>query len=141
MTLGTSQMVVYLSRNTDIDLINMMLIAARGIVDDELAVEGLTAPATSTTLSLAVELLASSLVAIGPGAVNPRTGFVVDGFSRKDGDKSQIDEYEDRGMARIATYIAVNKTTSPIPGMAVVGRRGRRIGEYEEMTEEQEDEY
>ena len=41
----------------------------------------------------------------------------------------------------VDAYIAINSSTSPIPGMAIIGRRGQRIGEHEGMTETQEDVY
>lgn len=40
----------------------------------------------------------------------------------------------------VDAYI-VRNTGCPIPIMAIVGRRGQRIGEHEEMTESQEDVY
>lgn len=110
MTLGTTQGVTDLCKSTDDSLIERQLTMARGIVDDELETEDLTAPTSSTTLSLAVNLLAAALVGLKPGEVEPRTGYSVEGFSRNDGNKSQIDEWQDRGMARIAKYIAVTKT-------------------------------
>lgn len=110
MTLGSEQGVIDLCKSTDTGLIARQLTMARGIVDDELAEADLTAPTSSTTLSLAVNLLAAALVGLKPGEVDPRTGYAVEGFSRNDGNKSQIDEWQDRGMKRIAQYIAVTKT-------------------------------
>ena len=41
----------------------------------------------------------------------------------------------------VDAYIAINISASPLPGIAIVGRRGARIGVYEEMTDTQEDDY
>lgn len=111
MTLGTEQGVTDLCKSTNTDLITRQLTMARGVVEDELAEADLTAPASSTTLSLAVNFLAAAMVGIKPGEVDPRTGYSVDGFSRYDGNKSQIEEWEERGMARIAKYIQIKKTS------------------------------
>lgn len=115
MALGTEEGVTDLCNNSNSALIARQLAMARGVVDDELEAEGLTTPTTSTTLSLAVNLLAAALVGLKPGEVDPRTGYAVDGFSRNDGSKSQIDEWQERGMARIANYIAINTVTTPLP--------------------------
>ena len=119
-----------------------MLIKARARLTKRLAKDGIATPISDTDLDTAVEAIAAKLIGIGPGAVNPRTGFEVDGFSRKDGSKSQLDEWQDIADDSIADYVVtITVATSPIPSMVVVGRRGVRVGEYNEMTEEQEDEY
>ena len=142
MTLGTVQGVIDLCKNTDTNLIDRMLVKARARLTKRLAREGLTPPATDTDLDTAVEAIAAKLVGVGPGAVNPRTNYAVDGFSRKDGNKSQLEEWQDIVDESITDYIAsVNAAVSPIPSMAVVGRRGVRVGEYEEMSTADEDLY
>ncbi len=142
MTLGTAQGVTDLCKNTDSALIDRMLIKARARLTKRLAKDGIATPASDTDLDTAVEAIAAKLIGVGPGAVNPRTGFEVDGFSRKDGSKSQLDEWQDIADESIADYVVtITVATSSIPSMAVVGRRGVRVGEYNEMTEEQEDEY
>ncbi|MEA3324406.1 MAG: hypothetical protein U9Q37_04620 [Euryarchaeota archaeon] len=141
MTLGTVQGVIDLCKSTDTDLIDRMLVKGRARLDKMLAKEGLTAPASDVDLDTAVEAIAAKLVGIGPGAVDPRTMFTVDGFSRKDGSKSQLDEWQDIADECIANYITTKLSSSPIPSMAIVGRRGRRIGEYDEMTTAEEDIY
>lgn len=142
MVLGTAQGVTDLCKNTDTALIDRMLIKARARLIKRLAKKGLSTPTSDTDLDTAVEAIAAKLIGIGPGAVNPRTGFEVDGFSRKDGSKSQLDEWQDIADESIADYIeTITITDSPLPSMAIVGRRGVRIGEYTEMTEAQEDEY
>ena len=115
MVLGGEQGVIDKTNNTDSELIRRALDDARGIVEEELEAVGLTAPTSSTTLSLAVNLIASSLVGLKPGATDPRTGYKVDGFERSDGNKkSQVEEWEDAGMKRIATYIAANTARVPV---------------------------
>ena len=141
MTLGTSQGVTDLCKSTDTGLIDRMLVKARARLTKRLEKEGITVPSSDIDLDTAVEAIAAKLIAIGPGAVNPRTGFAVDGFSRKDGTKSQLIEFEDIADESIADYVATQSSVSSIPCMAIVGRRGVRVGEYEEMTEEQEDVY
>ncbi|MEA3324261.1 MAG: hypothetical protein U9Q37_03865 [Euryarchaeota archaeon] len=144
MTLGTVQGVIDLCKSTDTDLISRMLVKARPMLTNRLllAQEGLATPASDTALDTAVEAIAAVLVGIGPGAVDPRTGYTVDGFSRKDGNKSQLDEWQDIADECIAGYVAAHPAaTSSIPSMAIVGRRGRRIGEYNEMTTAEEDIY
>ena len=142
MTLGTVQGVIDLCKNTDTNLIDRMLVKARARLTKRLAKEGLSAPATDTDLDTAVEAIAAKLIGVGPGAVNPRTNYAVDGFSRKDGNKSQLEEWQDIVDESVADYIAsVNAAVSPIPSMAVVGRRGVRVGEYEEMSTADEDLY
>jgi hypothetical protein len=115
MVLGSEQGVTDLCKSTDSALIARQIAMAQGIVEDELGAAGLTTPTTSTTLSLAVNLLAAALVGLKPGEVDPRTGYSVEGFSRNDGNTPQIDEWEKRGMLRIATYIKINKETVPVP--------------------------
>ena len=142
MTLGTVQGVIDLCGNTDTSLIERMLVKARARLDKMLAKEGLTAPATDGDLDSAVEAIAAKKIGVAPGAVNPRTNFAVDGFSRKDGDKSQLDEWQDIVNESVADYVdTANISTSPIPALTVVGRSGVRIGEYEEMSEEAAESY
>ena len=95
MTLGTSQGVTDLCKSTDSSLIERMLIKARARLTTRLLAKGYITPSSDTDLDTAVEAIAAKLIGIGPGAVDPRTGFAVDGFSRKDGNKSQLDEWQD----------------------------------------------
>lgn len=141
MVLGTEQGVIDLCKNTDSALINRMLVKARARLTKRLAKKGIAVPDTDVDLDTAVEAIAAKLVGTGPGAVNPRSKFEVDGFSRSDG-KSQLDEWQDIADESIADYITmVTITDSPLPNMAVVGRRGVRIGTYTAMSKEQEGEY
>jgi len=41
----------------------------------------------------------------------------------------------------VGAYISANVAVCPIPDISIVGRRGQRIGEHEEMLEATEDEY
>lgn len=52
-----------------------------------------------------------------------------------------IKELTTKAWASVDAYIAHNSGDSAIPGMAIVGRSGRRIGEYEEMEDDAEDVY
>lgn len=141
MTLGSTQGVTDHCGCTDSDLIDRKLTVARAHLDNMLAKAGLTAPSTDALLSDAVDLLAAAAIARKPGAVDPRTNYEVDGFKRTDKSLSQPEEYADQAKEIISDYIAANLSTSPFPGISVVGRKGQRIGEYEEMDEGEEDEY
>jgi hypothetical protein len=114
MTLGTAQGVTDLCKSTDTDLITRVLTKARARLTAILLVEGISTPATDTDLDTAVEAIAAKLIGIGPGAVDPRTGFDVDGFSRKDGTTSQLDEWQELADTSIADYIATH-TASAVP--------------------------
>jgi|GEM_PF-1145372 len=58
-----------------------------------------------------------------------------------DGQDREIKELRERAWEIVNAYITYSSSSCPLPSIAIVGRRGRRIGEYEEMTEEQEDDY
>ena len=135
MTVGTIPGVTDLCGSTDTALITRQLLRARGRLTRRLLKEGVSMPDT------AAEALAASLIAQHPGAVDPRTNYAVDGFSRKDGAASQIAEFRDIAKEIIDDYVAEQTTASPLPTIGIVGRGGRRIGEYEEMDEDEEDVY
>lgn len=140
MTLGSQQGVTDGCSSTDTSLIDRQLVVARGLIDDILEEKGLTTPSSDTSLSLAVDFLACWLISVSPGKVDPRSQFKVDGFERSDSSKkSQPDEYLDSANTWINKYL-VRKGATPmgmeyrVPlGVAVVGRTGRRVGEYEEI--------
>ena len=140
MTLGSQQGVTDLCSSTDTSLIDRQLIVARGLVEDVLTEKSLTLPTSDSTLSHAVNNIACGLIAVSPGKLNPRSQFKVDGFERSDNSKkSQPDEYFDEANTWINRYLArlgvtPIGTTYRVPlGISVVGRTGRRIGEYEEQ--------
>ena len=141
MTLGSTAGVADICGSSDTDLIDRQLTIARAHLDNLLTKSGLTTPDSDTLLSHAVDLLASSFIAIKPGAVDPRTNYVVDGFKRSEKLGSQPGEYAELANMIIENYIAANISESPLPTMSIVGRLGRRIGEYTEMDEDQEAEY
>lgn len=125
MTLGSTQGVTDICGSTDSGLISRQLIIARARLTAMLATEGLTAPTTDVIMSDAVDRLASSYIAGKPGAVDPRTNFEVDGFSRKEKLTSQPEDYANQAAAIIKDYITQN-TAPPIPpGLVVVDRRGQ----------------
>jgi len=110
-----------------------MLVKARARVVSILKTKGITAPSSDTDLDTAVEAIAAKFVATAPGNVDPRTGFTVDGFSRKDGNKSQLAEWQDTADECITDYIATNRSiASSMPVMKVVSRDGVEIGTYTE---------
>ena len=116
MTLGTEQGVTDLCKSTDTALIARALVKARADLTAILLAEGLSTPATDAVLDTAVEAIAAKLIGIGPGAVNPRTGFAVEGFSRRDGSASQLKEWQDLADASIKRYIAsLNASSSAVP--------------------------
>lgn len=139
MTLGSQQGVTDLCSSTDTSLIDRQLIVARGLVEDILTEKSLSLPTSDSTLSHAVNNMACGLIAVSPGKVDPRSQFKVDGFERSDGKESQPDAYFDAANAWIDRYLARKGatplgTTYRVPlSISVVGRTGRRIGEYEEQ--------
>ena len=105
-----------------------------------LLIKGLSVPATSTFLSSAVDFLASALIAIKPGAVNPTSNFATEDFSRSDGgNESQVNFYHKKATDSIDIYLLI--TGSAPPGSYTVGRTGVRVGEYEEMSDNEEVNY
>jgi len=134
MTLGSQQGVIDLCGSTEAALIDRQLVISRGLVEDRLLEDGLSAPASDNTLSHAVDLMACGLISVSPGKVDPRSQFKVDGFERSDGKESQHDLYFDRAEKEILKYIKRIDGGACVPlGVAVVGRTGRRVGEYEEI--------
>lgn len=59
----------------------------------------------------------------------------------QDDPEAAITLLTDSAWESVDGYIAQNSSVSSIPSMAIVGREGVRVGEYEEMTETQEDVY
>ncbi len=133
MVLGTEQGVEDLTGCTESALINRQLVKARAELEDILSKKGLSVPTTSTVMSSAVDYLASALVAIKPGAVNPTSNFSTEDFSRSDGGtEAQVDFYHKKAMELIDNYLSVS--ASAPPGSYIVGRTGVRVGEFEEMS-------
>lgn len=125
---------------TDSALINRQLVKAMAELDDILSKKDVSSPSSSTVMDTAVEFLASALIAIQPGAVNPTSNFATEDFSRSDGgNESQVNFYHAKAMNIIGNYLSV--TASAPPGSYIVGRTGRRIGEYEEMEDDEEVNY
>lgn len=134
MVLGSAQGVIDLCQSSNTALVDRQIIVARGLVDDILTEAGLTTPVTSNTLSHAVNNLTCALIAGAPGELDPRSNFKVDGFQRSDGNESQPDYYYTEASKWVGTYLATNGVKFNVPlGVSVVGRTGRRIGEYEEQ--------
>lgn len=111
-------------------------------IDARLQAEGLTPPVSDDSLKAA----SLNLSKVGIITHNRMTGtqtksVKVGDITIQDDHDTQIEELTAKAWASVDAYIAINTTASPVPSMAIVGRRGRRIGEYEEMTEEQEDDY
>lgn len=140
MALGTEQGVIDLTGSSDSALIGRQLTKARAIVESMLSQKGIVAPTTDVVLDSAVEYITAGLIAIKPGAVNPRSQFKADSYSRNDGTLSQLDEYKSAAMELIDDYISSNDISAP-PGAAVVGRVGRRVGTYTVMTDAEETNY
>ncbi len=131
--LGTEQGVTDLTGCTDSALISRQLVNARAELADILSKKGLPVPTSSTVMNMAVNYLASALIAIQPGAVNPTSNFATEDFSRSDGgNEAQVDFYHKKGVDLIDTYISTFNTTL-VPQSVVVGVEGARIGEYSEI--------
>jgi len=139
MALGTEQGVTDLTGSTDSELIGRQLIKARATVSSMLSRKGIATPSSDVMLDTAVEYFAAVMVATKPGAVNPRSNFQADAYSRKDGSLSQLDELKYEGLSIVADYVS-NNMSAP-PGAAVVGRPGRRVGSYETMSSSEETNY
>ncbi len=133
MVLGNEQGVTDLCSCTDSALINRQLVKARAELVEILSKKGATAPATSVTLDTAVEFLASAMIAMQPGALNPISDFKTEDYSRSDwGSGSQAEAYRKSALDKIDDYVSDN-TTATIPQTYIVGSDGVRIGEYEEL--------
>lgn len=139
MTLGTTQGVQDLCGCTDTALIRRQLIKGRALVTSMLSKKGITTPSSDVVLDTAVEYFTASMIATLPGAINPRSNFTADAYSRKDGNLSQPDELKYAGIELVIDY-ASNNMDGP-PGSAIVGTAGRRVGTYEEMTDAEEVNY
>ncbi len=133
MVLGNEQGVTDLTGCVDSALINRQLVKARAELDEILSKKGTTVPATSVTLDTAVEFLASSLIAMQPGALNPTSDFKTEDYSRSDwGSGSQSEFYKKGAFDIIDDYVSDN-ASARIPQSIIVGSDGVRIGEYEEL--------
>ncbi len=133
MVLGTEQGVTDLCSCVDSALINRQLVKARAELAEILSKKGTTVPATSVTLDTAVEFLASSLIAMQPGALNPVSDFKTEDYSRSDwGSGSQAEAYRKSALDIIDDYVSDNATAA-IPQTYIVGSDGVRIGEYTEL--------
>ena len=131
--LGQEQGVTDLTGCVDSALINRQLVKARAELVEILSKKGTTAPTTSVTLDTAVEFLASSMIAMQPGALNPISDFKTEDYSRSDwGSGSQAEAYRNSAFNIIKDYVSDNATAT-IPQTYIVGSDGVRIGEYEEL--------
>jgi hypothetical protein len=140
MVLGDEQGVTDLTGCTESALISRQLVNARAELADILSKKGLSVPTSSTVMGMAVNYLASALIAIQPGAVNPTSNFSTEDFSRSDGgNESQVNFYHAKAMNIIGNYLSV--TASAPPGSYIVGRTGVRVGEFEEMSDSEEVNY
>lgn len=107
-----------------------------------LKADGLTPPAADDDLKAA----SLDLSKIGIITHNRMTGtqtksVKVGDITIQDDPDAAIASLSAKAWRIVDAYIAVNTSSSPIPGMAIVGRAGVRVGEHEEMTEAQEDVY
>lgn len=59
----------------------------------------------------------------------------------QDDPEAAISLLTDSAWESVDGYIAQKSSASPIPSMAIVGRKGVRVGEFEEMTKDEEDVY
>lgn len=133
--LGNEQGVTDLTKNTDSAFINRQLVKARAELVTILSKNGLTVPDISTVLGTAVEFLASALIAIQPGAVNPTSNFKTEDFARDDwSNDSQADVYYKKAIGIIGDYVIdINGGSVSMPSQSIiVGEKGVRVGEYME---------
>ena len=131
--LGQEQGVTDLTGCVDSALINRQLVKARAELVEILSKKGISVPVTSVTMDTAVEFMASALIAMQPGALNPISDFKTEDYSRSDwGSGSQSEFYKKSAFGIIDDYVSDN-TTATIPQSYIVGSAGVRIGEYEEL--------
>ncbi len=131
--LGQEQGVTDLTGCVDSALINRQLVKARAELVEILSKKGISVPTISVTMDTAVEFLASSLVAMQPGALNPISDFKTEDYSRSDwGSGSQSEFYKKSAFDIIDDYVSDN-ASARIPQTYIVGSDGVRIGEYTEL--------
>lgn len=133
--LGNEQGVTDLTNNTESALIHRQLVKARAELTAILSKSGITVPDTSIVLDTAVEYLASAIIALKPGAINPVSNFKTEDFSRSDWDTgSQSDVYYKKALKIIGDYVFDTNggSISMPPQTIIVGVKGALVGDYEE---------
>ncbi len=101
---------------------------------------GLTPPATDEDLKAAsIDLSKVGIITHNRMTGTQTKSVKVGDITIQDDLDVQIKALTEAAWAAVDAYITTNSTASPLPTMGVVGRRGARIGTYEEMTTAQED--
>ena len=111
-------------------------------IDARISAAGLTPPTSDDMLKFA----SLDLSKVGIITHNRMTGaqtksVKVGDITIQDDIDVAIASLQAQAWRAVDAYIAINTSASPIPGMAIVGRRGQRTGSPEDMTDEQEDDY
>ena len=123
--------------------LDAIIVDADRRIRSKITTAGLTPPATNDTLrSASIDLSKAGIVHYNvlTGAQTKRV--TVGDITIEDDPYKAIKGLTESAWALVAGYIdTIDIDKLPIPGMVIVGQRGRRIGEYEEMTEDQEDDY
>jgi len=104
--------------------------------------EGLTPPASDDMLKFAsLDLSKAGIITHNRMTGTQTKSVKVGDIAIQDDIDVAIASLQERAWRTVDAYIAVNSAYGPIPGMAVIGRTGQRIGEYEEMTTTEEEEF
>jgi len=111
-------------------------------IDARLQAKGLTPPASDDMLKFASLDLSKAGIITHNRMTGTQTKRVeVGDITVQDDLDVAITSLQEQAWRTVDAYSAVNSSYSPIPGMAIVGRRGQRIGEYEEMSTTEEGDY
>ena len=98
-------------------------------------------PSDDTLTSASIDLSRAGIVIYNRMTGSQTKSVKVGDITIQDDPDAAIKALTDSAWGLVDDYITINKTGSVIPGIAIVGRRGRRIGTYEEMTTAEEDVY
>lgn len=118
-----------------IDVQTAIIAQADREIDAKLYMAGLTPPGSDDMLKAASLNLSKVGIITHNRMIGAQTNSTqVGDIAIGDNLDMQIKELTAKAWASVVAYVVANSTTTQIPGMAVVGRLGRRVGTYEEMT-------
>lgn len=124
------------------DIQDAIIAQADREIDAKLYAARLTPPASNDLLKFAsLDLSKVGIITHDRMTGTQTTSVRVGDITIQDELDKAIAALRERAWAGVDSYIAINGTAPSVMGIAIVGRRGRRIGEYEEMTKAQEDDY
>ncbi len=100
-------------------------------IDTRLRAEGVTPPSSDDILK------AASMNLSKVATFTPEEIAAMSARSKA----TTVDALTERAWAGVDAYIKINRTDLPLPISITVGRPGARVGEFEEMTTAEEDDY